>query len=319
MTGVAMLNLAPGRKELGWEVGFSAVAGTTSPNPVASIIVDNDADFVATRLWVFQFGSPAGNTPLPNTIKLNVRDGATGNVMCRIPVVPDGFCAVPYPGQYTTSAKPQTGRWAGNFRGLPAPYLIRRGGTVFFEFSNPTGFTFLGDLYCVLEGFRLYTGEKDPVPAQVKGYVIPYSWGGTLTVPGALANGFQSLGSITMPGPGPGAFLLKYASLNTTNPADAQNGILPPSERVLALQIRDTLAQGKFWARMTQPPSNIGQYVPASAFVGGGTGAPWPQPRYIDGQSTINVDVFGDPACFSANNNTPGVVEVQLNGMLALG
>lgn len=317
MKGAVILPIAKGRRELGWETGFAAVAGTTSPNPVASIVLNNDADFVACKMTVMQYGAAAGNIPLPNTVVMNVRDGATGNVLNRQPGVPASFCSVPWPGDRVGNSVPSTGRWANYEKGLPSPFLIRRGSSVFFEFSNPAAYSFAGDLYVVLEGFRVYPGEKDPIPDQVSGYALPYSWAGTLVVPGGLPAGLQSLGTITMPGPGPGRFMLKYGAITSTALPTAQSNVLPPTDNVLALQVRDTLAQGKFWARMTTPPSNLGQYMPAAAFTGGGSGAPWAHPRYMDGVSTIFVDVFGDPSAFTGG--TPGTVEVQLNGVLVLG
>lgn len=320
MMGAVELDIAKGRRELGWEIGFVAVGGTAPVNPVAAIVLNNDADFVVTRMWVMQWGLAAGNIPLPSTILMNIRDGATSSVLFRQPGVPSSFCSVPYwagAAPYNQNGSGAgAGRFSNNAKGLPAPYLIRRGSTVFFEFTNSAAYTFGGDLYVGLEGFRVYPQDADPIPKTIKGYALPYSWNGTLVVPSGLSAGIQFLGTITAPGPGPGKYVLKQAAISSTlyvAPQGAVNSVAPP-DNVLAIQIRDTLAQGKFWARMSTPPA-LGQYMPAAMFTGGGTSAPWPQPRYMTGQDTINMDLFGDPAAFNNFAAAANTIEVQLNGV----
>jgi hypothetical protein len=317
--GIVMLDVVKGaRRELGWEVGYVAVNGTTLQNPVAAVVLDNDADFVVTRIWAGQFGA---DSPIlfPDSILIQVRDSATGNTMLRQPGRVASFCSMPFAGfnpLVTPGPINPSARFVSNALGLPSPYLLRRGSSAFIEFFNPDGYTWKGDIWVAFEGFRVYPGQEDQVPNEVKGYALPYSWNGTIT-PGVLAAGLKQLGTIEAAGPGPGRYILKVGAISCTGaiaPVIPGGGapVVPPADCVLFAQVRDTTHQGKFWVRATNQPA-LGTFVPAAFMTGGGAGAPWAHPRYIDGQSKIFIDIFGDSDSFVGND--PGTIEVDLLGV----
>ena len=80
MKGIVETEIARGRRELGWEVGYSAQNGLTTASFVAAVVINNDADFVCKRIWLCQFGT---NLPMDPRITVQVLDGATGNVIMR--------------------------------------------------------------------------------------------------------------------------------------------------------------------------------------------------------------------------------------------
>jgi hypothetical protein len=185
-------------------------------------------------------------------------------------------------------------------------------------FTKATGAAAItGDCLIVFEGFRIYPGEKEPVPQDIQGYNTPYSWGGQLVIPNGLGAGMQKLGSLLLPGPGEGKYVLKDCTIATTGTPVAVGGYLPTPDCVLGFQVQDSRQQQKLWARMGTNPSPIGQYMPGMALTGGGGGLPWVWPRYVEGQDQVQVDVFGDPASFTGGN--PGTLDFSLNGVCIYG
>jgi hypothetical protein len=303
-----------GRKELGWECGYLSLASANAnASPVIGITVNNDADFIGIRAYLLQVGVAGAGIPIPPSVTVQVRDSATGNTFLRQPGAPSGFFTQPYnPGSPQSS-----GRFITAPLGWPAPHIMKRGSSAFFEISNPTAYTFVGDLYMVYEGYRVYTGENDPVPATIKGQAEPFSWNGTVTPGNGLAGGLQSLGVITMPGLDQNRYILKSASITATGTPAAVGGVQLFPEDVLLIQVQDTYQQNKLWGRVSTPPA-YGQYFPAKCLTQGGTGAPWPWPRFVQGTDTIFVNLFGDPNAWTAGN-TIGTIEVQLNGVRIYG
>lgn len=312
-----LTSIASGRRELGYEVGYLAVAdANANANPVIGITVNNDADFVGLIPWVFQMGPSGGAIPIPAAaqVTIQIRDSATGDTFHRQPANIAGVMAQPYqPG-----AVDNDGRFVKPCSEWDAPHILKRGSSVFFEISNPGGYTFVGNLFIVYAGYRLYAGQDEPVPQTIKGQVEPYVWGGTLAVPNGLAAGFQKLGSIAMPGPDQNRYVLKRASIVSSGAVTAVRGITLYAADVLAINLYDTFQQNKLWARITAAQTQpIGQFMPARILVGGGTGEPWPWPRFIQGTDTIFVDLWGDPAAWTGGN--PGTIEVALKGVRIYG
>jgi hypothetical protein len=312
MNALVQLDIAKGRKELGWEIAYVALDGTTTASPTLSCVINNDADFVARSMMIAMWGVNGATILPPLGTTIQVRDSGTGNVMFRTPGNPMGFM-----GQPASGAQAFNGRFAANKMALPCPYLIRRGSSVFFEVQNAAGNTWHGDMFVGLEGFRVYPGQDDPIPQKITGYALPFSWNGPLVVPGSLGAGVQKLGTIDMQGPGVGHFFLKYAAVfATAMPNEVTlNGLSfqPAPDDCLALQLTDTQLN-KLWIHNATPTTvGNGQYAPASFVTKGGTGFPWEQPRYLSGVDKMLVDVYGDPTAF--RGGTPGTVEVQLNGV----
>jgi hypothetical protein len=303
-----LTQLAPGRRELGFECGYLSLAdANASASPVIGITVNNDADFVAVRPMLLQSGPAGAGIPVPPSVTLQIRDSATGHTFYRQPGSALGFLAQPYaPGSPQSS-----GRFVSNHLGWPAPHVLKRASSVFFEISNPTGYVFVGDLYLVYEGYRLYSNEKEPVPDTITGQVEPFDWNGTLVVPNGLSAGLQIIGTITMPGTDQDRYVLKAAAINATGVPSAVGGVTLFPEDVLLMQVKDTYQQNKQWARVSTPPP-YGQYMPAKAFVGGGPGAPWAWPRFVQGTDTIYIDLVTDPSAWVGGN--PGTIEFHLIG-----
>lgn len=306
--GIVEVDIARGRRELGWEVGYSAQNGLTTASFTAAIVLNNDADFVAKRLWVAQFGTDA---PLDPRISVQIRDGATAQVMQRVAGSPYALgCGIPVGPAASATGLPW-GKFAMTPMGLPAPYVIRRGSSVFLDFANASGLTIAGDIYVALEGYRVFPGEPEDVPAKIKGYALPFNWNGTLTVTANATNAVAKLGTISMPGLGVGHYVLKAAYCNTTKLPTAVSTNTDPSP-FLGLQIYSTKNQSKRLIHATSP-STVGDFMPMSFFTGGGISAPWMQPIYLAGTDAIFADLYGNPTWFSTN--TPGVIELGLTGV----
>lgn len=308
-----LTNVANGRRELGWEVGYLPLATANgSASPVIGITVNNDADFVAVRPYLIQAGVAGAGIPIPPSVTIQVRDSATGDTFFRQPGAALGFFAQPYsPGSPQSS-----GRFVTNQEGYPAPHIMKRGSSVFFEISNPTGYTFVGDLYVVYEGYRVYTAEADPVPSVIKGQVEPFCWNGTLAVPNGLPAGLQALGVIVMPGLDQNRYVLKKGAILATGAPSAVGGVQLFPEDVLLMQVTDTYQQNKQWMRVSTPPA-YGSFMPAKAFTQAGPAGGWAWPRFMQGTDQIYCYLYGDPSAWVGGN--PGTIEVQFNGVRIYG
>lgn len=307
--GIVKVEIAKGRRELGWEVGYSAQGGLTTKSFSPAITLNNDADFVAKRAWIGQFGT---NLQLDPRITVQMRDSTTGQVFFRQAGVASGLCAQAPVGPAQQGTGIQWSRFAANWLGLPAPYTIRRGSSVFFEFTNPSGLTIPGDIIFGFEGFRVYPGSVEDVPDNIEGYALPFVWNGTLAVSSSATNAVVKLGTITMPGLGNGHYVLKYGQCFTTAlPTGVESSDVTP-DCFLGMQIYTTKNQSKRLVHVTTPPT-VGDFMPVSFFTGGGPGFPWFQPVYLAGTDTIFIDVYGNTTWFAGN--TPGTIELQLNGV----
>ncbi len=317
MKGAVILDIAKGRRLLGYEVGFVAVNGTAPASPTIAIVLNNDADFVAKRITLVQFGGAGCEVALPRSVTTQVRDSATGMVFFRQPGSFASFGSIP-----SIIAPPANGagtnfRMPMNKEGLPSPYLMRRGSSAFIEIQNPAGYTFTGDLFAIMEGFYVYPSangeDNDPVPNQIKGYCLPFSWNGSLVVATSATAGVRLLGTIEMLGPGVGHFILKTGALSSTaGDPTSVNGGRQKTDDVIGLNLYDTREQSKRWQHLTTIPA-AGQFMPASALTCGGISAPWAHPRYMGGTDKVFCDVYGDTTAWAGN--APGTLELQLNGV----
>ncbi len=316
--GIVKTSIAPGRYELGWEVGFlSAADFNAAASPIVGIQVNNDADFFITKIHAYDFGAAGAKFLFDPAYTWQIKDSSTGNVFYRSPANIYHLAQVPYIPRTAILGNP-LGRFQMSDRGLPAPYLLRRASSAFLTFTKAAGApAIVGDCLVVFEGFRIYPGEKEPVPDTISGYNTPYAWAGQAPIPNGLGAGFQKLATLTMPGPGEGKYVLKDMTVASTGTPVAVGGYLPTPDCVLGFQIQDTRQQQKLWARMGTNPSPFGQFAPGLAFTGAGGGNPWVWPRYVEGQDQIQVDIFGDPASFTGGN--PGSIDISLNGVCIYG
>jgi hypothetical protein len=190
---------------------------------------------------------------------------------------------------------------------------MRRASSAFLELQT-AGYTFAGDLYWVLEGFRVYPGQAEPIPQFIRGSCQPFSWNGQTTVSGGLSAGVQKVASVQMKGLDTSQYILRRAAVISSGTVAAVSGAALQPEDVILLQVYDTYQQNKLWARLTSPPgvSAPGQFMPAKCLVDAGGGGDWPWPRYVNGQDTITVDIYTDPSAWTGS--APGTIEVQLNG-----
>jgi hypothetical protein len=316
--GIVKTKIVNGRYELGWEVGFlSAAAFNAAASPIVGIQINNDADFFVQKVHAYDFGDAGAKFLFDPKYTWNIKDSATGNEFYRTPASPYHLAQVPYIPRSAVSGE-ALGRLQMNDKGLPAPYIMRRASSAFITFTKGAGApAIIGDCLVIFEGFRIYPGEKEPVPQEIIGYNTPYAWAGQITIPNGLAAGFQKLGTVVLAGPGEGKYVLKDASIRTTGTPVAVSGYLPTPDAVLAFQVQDSRNQQKLWARMGQNPSPFGQYMPGFCLTGSGGGLPWVWPRYVEGQDQITLEVFGDPASFTGGN--PGILDISLNGVCIYG
>lgn len=302
--------VARGRRELGFESAYLPLASANATSsPVLTIQVNNDADFVAVRPYLFQVGAAGAGIPIPPSVTVQIRDLTTGGVIFR----QAGTSLGAFTGAYNPGSPYSSGRFVGSKRPWQAPHVIPKGAAVLVEISNPSGYTFVGDLFFVYEGYRVYAGTPDPIAATYSGNVMPFVWNGSVTIPGGLAAGVQALASIPMQGIDQSRYVLSEAAIFASNAPAAVGGVTLFPEDVLLIQIQDTYAENKLWGRVSNPVPAYGQFFPAKAFVNGGRGGPWVQPRYVGGTDLITVSFAGDPSAWAGG--TPGTIEIQLKGI----
>ncbi len=327
--GIVKTKIADGRYETAWEVGFlSAADFNAAPTPIVGISINNDADFLIQKIHCYDFGPQGANILFDARYTWNIKDSSTGNVFYRTPASPYHLAQVPY---ITNLGGPQLpwGRIVMNEKGLPTPYIMRRASSAFVTFTKGAGAPAItGNCLVVFEGFRIYPGQKEPVPQVIEGYNTPFAWSGQLDASAITSGGFQKLGDIVMAGPGEGKYVLKDASLTSTSAILAvQNysgyigNLQPTVDAVVGIQVQDTREGMKLWARMGTNPDPVGQYMPGYCFTGAGGGLPWVWPKFLEGTDQITVSIFGDPANFVSGSGAghPGIIEVSLNGVCIYG
>lgn len=311
--GVIKLPLEEGRKELAWYAGRAVVNGTNTDSLTIPLKVERDADFVAKRMFLVQwptFGAAVDiNLALPAQSTVVIRDGATKRALSLIPQsarnIPDASAS----------------KMDAAFLGLPAPYLIRANNSIFAEVSNPGAVLtpWVGDLFMVAEGFKVYPGSPEEFPATIETYAIPFALNGTQVVLSPLAGSQYVAGQfITITNNGEGKFLAKGMRLRIIDAAgvDRTDALLP----CLALAITDTTSGGKKWNQDTTQDATY-PLIPASLMTMAQTFLPFNCPRYIDPNGVVQVQIIwpsiaAAQAFIAAAATFPVTVFVELHGAL---
>jgi hypothetical protein len=314
MRGVVQIPVEDGKKELGWYVGKATVNGLNTVNPVVSLRVERDADFVAKKLFLVQWPSMPGvaqdpNLSLPAQAAVTLKDGGTRRPLSLVAGLARG------------TVLDATPRPVGMHLGLPCPFLIRSANNLYAEISNPAaaGTAWTGDLYLVAEGYKVYPMLPEEIPAKVKSYAVPYQLNanGQIQSPAAAAGNIAGQ-VISITNDGQGKFLAKgmLVSIKDATGLDKTQAIMP----ALGFQILDSTAGNKGWvnngvenAGIIQCPSALMSYQ--NGFI------PFNQPRYIDPVGNLKVQVvFSDiPAVVAALNAAaawPVVMSVAFFGAL---
>jgi hypothetical protein len=310
--GVVQVPVENGKKELGWYVGQTVVNGTVNPNPIVSLRVERDADFLIKKLFLVQWPSAPGgaqdpNLRLPPQASVTLRDGGTRRPLSLLSGIAQAM---------VLDATP---RDTAMHLGLPCPFLVRAANNLYAEITNPSGVAWTGDLYLVAEGFKVLPQLAEEIPAKIKSYAVPYS----LNVNALLSSPAAASGNITgqfmsLTNDGAGKFLVKgmVILIRDANNNDKTSVILP----ALGLQIIDSTAGNKQWVN-----NGIAQagaiHCPASLLTYGGSWVPFCQPRYIDPMGTLKIQaVFSDiPAVVAAVNAAatwPLTMTISLYGSL---
>ncbi|MDE1822333.1 MAG: hypothetical protein KGI98_15960 [Euryarchaeota archaeon] len=284
MRGLIELPLEPGRKELAWYSGLALVNGTNGVSPTVALKVERDADFVVKRLFLVQwptFGvSVDANLALPPQTTVTLRDGATKRALSLVG------------GSARNIADANPTRMLAQFLGEGCPYLVRANNLIFAEVNNPgaVGTAWLGDIYLVAEGYKVYPGLPEEFPATIKEYAILYKLNanGSIADPNAAAVNVSGQ-FITITNKGEGKFLAKGMRLRIIDAAgvDKTDALSP----CLAFAITDTTSGSKRWNQDSSQDASQ-PLVPAAVWTMGGTFLPFNTPRYIDPNGVVQVQVI---------------------------
>lgn len=292
MKGIVELPLAKGRIEIGYEAAYNAVKGTSQGDFIAAIVLDKDADFVVKRMWMAGFRGPLA---FPSGTNILLRDGTSTKALQLAPEPVNtisGLFAVPG----VAGSTPSSLRLLAAVQGLPSPYLMRAGTTAFIEVVNAgisAGNPWPADIFFVFEGFRVFPGQADPVPAKITGLAFPFYWNGLLQIPALPAGGLGTQGNIVMTGPGQGKFFLKNCVVEVEAAAAPPAGL--DFQDMIGVQVQDSQLSQKLWIRQNTPP-NVGPFMPLSVLTVGKSGYPWTFPRYMEGNSQITATIIFDPS-----------------------
>ncbi len=286
--GIIRLPVEQGLQQLNWYIGRAEVDGSNDTNPVVQVRVNNDADFVAKRLWLFQWPSATAAGTLPADTSVIFRDGGTNRGLA----LAAGF-------NRSIAHDLSVARTTAAYLGLPSPFLIRRKNNLFVELTRPSaaGTTWKGDVFCVLEGFKIYPGHAEMVAKTISQYAIPYSLNSNVEIvqPTAAAANAQNQRT-TITNNGEGQFLAKnflFQAIDDVN-ADVTDAIRP----LLGLQFTDTTSGNKEWVNQ-QAASSKATLCPSGIIDMAGTGLPFNTPRYIDSNGSIRVDLLFDDSVAS--------------------
>jgi hypothetical protein len=313
MRGVVEVPIQQGKKELAWYVGQAVVNGTNGVSPVIPLSISRDADFMAKRMWLVQWPTYAASLDaslaFPAQATFLPRDPQTKRALSLVAAPP----SLIYP-----NADParQTEEWIG----LPCPYLIRANTSLTGEVQNPgaAGTPWVGDLFWVAEGYKVYPYLPEEIPAKIKSYAVPYSLNGNMALqnPNSAASNIQGQ-VMTINNAGDGKFLAKGMRIKIVDSAGADKtaAVLP----CLGLQISDTTSGNKNWVTNNTP--GVNQMVPASILTLGGTGLYWNTPRYIDPMGAVSFNIFFSNiaaaiAYLNGLGNWPMTLSISLVGTL---
>ncbi len=316
MKGVISLPLLPGKRELSWYVGSAITAGLNTTNPVVPLKVERDADFVAKRVFLVQWPpNPGGVDPdlaLPATTLGQMKDGATSRGL--------SLSAISVRALFNDANR---ARMIAAQLGLPCPFLIRANNNVFVELANPSAATlpWTGNLFLVMEGFKVYPDVPEDFPSTIKSYAVPFD----LSVQQAINSPAAAVANITgqtitLTNNGEGKMLVKGMKVRVidANGVDQTDALLP----WVGFNIIDSTSGNKYWAQNTQSVLPGGRpFVPAQVMTLAGTFMPWCSTRYIDPNGNVQIQVtFSDiaaaVAAVGAIGTWPMTFHVTLFGAL---
>lgn len=313
--GIIQLPLESGKKELNWYVGKASVAATTETNPVVAMRINRDADFVARRLWLVQYpntvliGSPAAaNYQLPLGTSVILRDGGTQRGLSLV----GGFNRA-----MLNDCAPERALLAD--RGLPSPFLIRNNNNLFAEISNPAAAVtpWVGDLYLVAEGYKVYPGVAEDIPRTIEAYSIPFNLNTNFVAAdpaAAAANITQQVATIT--NNGEGKFLAKGLVIQAIDNAGVDR--TTDISAALAFNFADSTSGTKSWVQNQNPTADI-VGCPFNIMTINGSNLPFNTPRLLDENAVIKMQfVFSSlaTAYLSAAATWPVTFSVSLYGSL---
>lgn len=281
--GIIRLPVEQGLQQLNWYVGRAEVDQNNDTNPVVQVRVNNDADFVAKRLWLFQWPNTVSAGTLPADTSVLFRDGGTNRGLA----LAAGFSRA-------IANDLSTVRATTAYLGLPSPFLIRRKNNLFVELTRPSAAStvWAGDIFCVLEGFKIYPGQAEMVAKTISQYAIPYSLDSNIEVvqPTAAAANAQNQRT-TITNNGEGQFLAKAFSFQAIDAG--QNDVTDALRPLLGFQFTDTTSGNREWINQ-QAASTKATLCPAGVIDMAGTLLPFNTPRYIDSNGSIRVDLLFD-------------------------
>lgn len=287
--GIIKLPVENGRKETCWFAGNAQVIAGNEVNPVVSLTISRDADFVAKRAFLLMDYGPVGGTnpnlSLPPRTSVVLRDGGTKRGLSIVAGL-----------SRTMFIDATPGRMVAQYLGLPSPFLIRANNTLFAEIANPdaTVTPWAGNILLCLEGFRVYPYLPEEFPATITQYAVPFDLNANSII-NSPATAVNVAGQVaTIVNNGEGKFLAKGLKLTVVDAAgnDVTAAILP----YIGLNITDSTSGQKKWVENTNQGVTF-PMVPSLVMSMGNLFLPWNQPRYIDPNGVVNVQVvFPDDA-----------------------
>lgn len=282
MIGKIKVPIEKGRKILTWNVGVAVTNGSGQVNPIVSLRTDKDADFVARRGFLVQYPSFGAaqdpNLALPATAVAVLRDGATKYPLSLVAVNPTALML-----------NADVNRAVAMEKGFSSAWILRANSNVFIEIANPLAGTtpWVGDCYLVLEGFNIYPGQQELVPATIEAYALPdYGLAGVFSLPDPSV-GTQALQINKITNQGLGRVLAKGLRLQFTDAAavDQTAKILP----ALGVQISDSTSGKMPWVRNSNAQANVPAICPASVMTYGNSFVNFNTPRLLDENANLEV------------------------------
>lgn len=315
MRGIIQLPLENGKKELNWYIGKANVRATNETNPVVALRINRDADFVARRLWLVQYpntalvGSPAFATyALPVGTSALLRDGGTQRGLSLVAGFNKSMLNDCDPFRAVLADK-----------GLPGPFLIRNNNNLFAEIANPGAAVtpWVGDLYLVAEGYKVYPSVAEDIPRTIEAYSIPFNLNTNFIVAdpaAAAANISQQVATIT--NNGEGKFLAKGLTVQAVDGAGAD--VTQTISRALALNFADSTSGMKSWVQNQNPASDV-IGCPLNILTLNSMNLPFNTPRLLDENAVVKIQFVFDAAfaaTLSAAATWPVTFSISLYGSL---
>jgi hypothetical protein len=217
MRGVVQIPIEDGKRELSWQVGMAIVKTTSEVNPIVSLKTERDADFLAKRAFMVQWPSYGAGVsqdlPLPPQAAILPRDGGTNQALSLVA----GYSGMMYPNA-------NAARMPAAAMGLPCPFLIKANTAFYLTVTNPAaaGTPWTGDLFLVMEGYKVFPFLPEDIPAKVQSYGVPYELNANAAIlsPAEAASNINGQ-YITISNNGVGKFLAKGMKVTIIDAAGA--------------------------------------------------------------------------------------------------